>query len=195
MKKVVRSVWICALSGLAFLAACTVQNGLTRKERKQLMKERKQVEMRLSEVKSDEMENPPEDDPNYYRYYWEEYVAHYKEKYALEDKLDSINFRLGDSIELDRNFRRRQILQRIDSLNLLVKSYIPECIYGSPEMMSGRAGRVREESDIERWERQLEESKKELLEFDISGLPVRRAEGRAADVLYGSPDVRRRIKK
>ena len=71
MKKVVRSVWICALSGLAFLAACTVQNGLTRKERKQLMKERKQVEMRLSEVKSDEMENPPEDDPNYYRYYWD----------------------------------------------------------------------------------------------------------------------------
>ena len=193
MKKVVRSVWICALSGLAFLTACTVQNGLTRKERKQLMKERKQLEMQLSKVKSDEMENPPEDDPNFYRCFWEEYTAHYQEKYALENKLDSINYRLGEDIDLDRNFRRRQILQRIDSLNLLVKSYIPACIYGSPEMMEG--GGVREESDIERWERQLEEANKELLEFDISGLPVRRAEGRAADVLYGSPDLGRRVKK
>lgn len=194
MKKVVRSVWICALSGLAFLTACTVQNGLTRKERKQLMKERKQLEMQLSKVKSDEMENPPEDDPNFYRCFWEEYTAHYQEKYALENKLDSINFRLGEDIDLDRNFRRRQILQRIDSLNLLVKSYIPACIYGSPEMMEERAGRI-EESDIEIWERQLEEANKELLEFDISGLPVRRAEGRAADVLYGSPDLGRRVKK
>ena len=111
------------------------------------------------------------------------------------DTPSPINFRLGENMDLDRNFRRRQILQRIDSLNLLVKSYVPECIYGSPEMMSGRAGRIREESDIERWERQLEEAKKELLEFDISGLPVRRAEGRAADVLYGSPDLGRRVKK
>lgn len=194
MKKVVRSVWICALSGLAFLTACTVQNGLTRKERKQLMKERKQLEMQLSKVKSDEMENPPEDDPNFYRCFWEEYTAHYQEKYALENKLDSINYRLGEDIDLDRNFRRRQILQRIDSLNLLVKSYIPACIYGSPEMMEECAGRI-EESDIEIWERQLEEANKELLEFDISGLPVRRAEGRAADVLYGSPDLGRRVKK
>ena len=194
MKKVVRSVWICALSGLAFLTACTVQNGLTRKERKQLMKERKQLEMQLSKVKSDEMENPPEDDPNFYRCFWEEYTAHYQEKYALENKLDSINYRLGEDIDLDRNFRRRQILQRIDSLNLLVKSYIPACIYGSPEMMEERACRI-EESDIEIWERQLEEANKELLEFDISGLPVRRAEGRAADVLYGSPDLGRRVKK
>ena len=195
MKIVVRTVWISALSGLAFLAACSTQNGLTRKERKQLIKEREQVEMQLAKVKSDVMENPPEDDPNFYRYYWEEYTAHYEEKYALENKLDSINYRLGDALDLDRNYRRRQILQRIDSLNLLVKSYIPACIYGSPEMMSGRAGQVREESDIERWERQLEEANKELLEFDISGLPVRRAEGRAADVLYGSPDLGRRVKK
>lgn len=195
MKKVVRSVWISALSGLAFLGACCSQNGLTRKERKQLIKEREQVEMQLSKVKSHELEYPKEDDPNFYRYYWEEYTAHYKEKYALENKLDSINYRLGDNIDLDRNFRRRQILQRIDSLNLLVKSYIPECVYGSPEVMSGHAGEVREESDIERWERQLEEANKELLEFDISGLPVRRAEGRAAEVLYGSPDLRQRVNR
>lgn len=48
MKKIVRIVWISALSGLAFLAACCTQNGLTRKERKQLLKEREQVEMELA---------------------------------------------------------------------------------------------------------------------------------------------------
>ena len=58
MKKVVRSVWICALSGLAFLRACCTQNGLTRKERRLLRKEREQVEMQLAKVKSDEFEIP-----------------------------------------------------------------------------------------------------------------------------------------
>ena len=44
MKKVVRTVYIGALSGLAFLAACCSQNGLTRKERKQLVKERDSIQ-------------------------------------------------------------------------------------------------------------------------------------------------------
>ena len=43
MKKVVRTVWIGTLSGLAFLAACCSQNGLTRKERKQLVRERDSI--------------------------------------------------------------------------------------------------------------------------------------------------------
>lgn len=180
MKKIVRVVWISVLSGLAFLVACTAQNGLTRKERKQLLKERDQVEMQLAELKSDRLEHPEEDDPNYYRCYLLDFLDHFEEKYALENKLDSINFRLGDSIDLDRNVRRRQILYRIDSIDLLVKSYIPSCIYGSPEMMSEGAGQVIEESDIERMERQLEEAKQELLEFDLSGFPASRKEGRAA---------------
>lgn len=184
MKKVVRTVWISTLSGLAFLTACCSQNGLTRKERKQLTKEREEVMMELDRTRSYDIEGPLDD-----------FLIHKDNIYALENKVDSINFRLGDTLDLDRNFRRRQILRRIDSLNYLIENYTPPCIYGSPEMMSGRAGQIREESDIEIWERQLEEAKKELLEFDISGLPVRRAEGRAADVLYGSPDLGRRVKK
>lgn len=184
MKKVVRSVWICALSGLAFLGACCTQNGLTRKERKQLLKEREQVEMQLSKYKDDEIDTP----------FIDEYMGHRSEKYALENKLDSINYCLGDSIDLDRNVRRRQILQRIDSLNFLVKTYTPSLYYGPPSDLDDDdtiEEKVIVEDDIERWERQLEEARKELIEFDISGLPVRRSEGRAADVLYGSPDVRR----
>ena len=183
MKKVVRSVWICALSGLAFLGACCTQNGLTRKERKQLLKEREQVEMQLSNYKCDEIDTP----------FIDVYMGRRNEKYVLENKLDSINFRLGDTLDLDRNFRRRQILLRIDSLNYLVEHYSPPCIYGSPEMMEQKAGKI--DMEYKRLVDELREAEQDLLEFDISGFPVRRTEGRAADVLYGSPDVRRRMKK
>jgi len=182
MKKVVRSVWICVLSGLAFLASCTVQNGLTRKERKQLVKERDEVRMELDRNRSFEEEGPSED-----------FLAHKSVIYALEEKLDSINFRLGDSIDLDRNARRHQLQMRIDSLRFLVENYTPACIYGSPEMMEQRTGQI--DMEYKRLEDELREAERELLEFDISGLPVRSPEGRAADVLYGSPDVRRRMKK
>lgn len=190
MKKVVRSVWICALSGLAFLGACCTQNGLTRKERKQLRKEREQVEMQLAKVKSEEWENPEENDPTYYQYYREAFMEHFDEKYSLENRLDSINYRLGEDIDLDRNVRRRQILKRIDSLDLLIKSYIPPCVYGPPPGMypDYDEEQANIESDISIWERQLKEAKKELDEFAISRLPD-------AEVLYGSPYEIRQIKK
>ena len=43
MKKVVRTVWISLLTGLAFLVACTCHNKLTRTERKQLRQERDSI--------------------------------------------------------------------------------------------------------------------------------------------------------
>ena len=187
MKRVVRIVWISALSGLAFLTACVTHNGLTRKERRQLLKEREQVEMQLAKVRSDKMENPEEEDPNFYLYYRDEYIAHYEEKYALENKLDSINYRLGDSIDLDRNVRRRQILQRIDSLDLLVKSYIPPCVYGPPPGMYDDYDREQAavESDISIWRRQLKEARKELEDFDRF-----QTQGREVyEKLYGGPDL------
>ena len=182
MKKVVRIVWISALTGLAFLSACITQNGLTRKERKQLRKEREQVEMQLAKVKSDKFENPEEDDPDYYRYYWEAFMEHFDAKYSLENRLDSINYRLGEDIDLDRNVRRRQILKRIDSLTFLIETYNPPCVYGPPPGMypDYDEEQANKESDISIWERQLKEAKKELDEFDISRLPD-------AEVLYGSP--------
>ena len=182
MKKVVRTVWISALSGLAFLTACCTQNGLTRRERKQLTKEREEIMVELDRNRSYDMEGPLED-----------FLGHKDNIYALENKLDSINFRLGDSIDLDRNFRRRQILRRIDSLNYLVENYSPPCIYGSPEMMEQKAGQI--DMEYKRLVDELREAEQNLLEFEILDLPVKSKEGRAADVLYGSPDVRRWVKK
>lgn len=183
MKKVVRIVWISALTGLAFLSACLTQNGLTRRERKQLMKEREQVEMQLEKVKSAEWENPVEDDPNYYQCYWLDFMLHFDEKYALENKLDSINYRLGEDLDLDRNIRRRQILKRIDSLTVQIKGYIPPCVYGPPP--GEEFGYEPPERDDVIWERELEEAKKELDAFDRT-----KTQGTEIyEALYGVPVI------
>ena len=160
MKKIVRVVWISTLTGLAFLSACLTQNGLTRRERKQLLKEREQVEMQLSKCQKNGADIPMHED------FTIEYMNYFEEKYALENKLDSINYRLGDSIDLDRNVRRRQILKRIDSLNFLVETYQPALVYGPPEMWDKDSGCVKEESDIDIWERELREAKAELDVFE-----------------------------
>ena len=175
MKKIVRVVWISALTGLAFLSACLTQNGLTRKERKQLRKEREQVEIQLAECQK-VTELP------IHEAFYSKYMEYFDKKYALENKLDSINYRLGEDIDLDRNVRRRQIMKRIDSLTFLIETYIPPCVYGPPPGMypDYDEEQANKESDISIWERQLKEAKKELDEFDISRLPD-------AEVLYGSP--------
>ncbi len=207
MKKIVRVVWISVLSGLAFLAACCSQNGLSRKERKQLVKEREEVMLELDRNRSFEVDGPLED-----------YLSHRGTIYALEDKLDSINYRLGDSIDVGHNVRRRQILQRIDSLNYLIKNYIPPCIYGSPEMMAERPV----DTTLDEYETALRKAQAELDALDrgeeaplpeemqpvidpkkeavpLYGVPrgdrekTRRLKenmDRASQVLYGSPTLR-----
>lgn len=145
MKKIVRTLCIGALSGLAFLAACNAHNGLTRKERKQLIKERDELVMQLEKERTIKVDTPVVD----------EYMEHQGVIYALENKLDSINYRLDDSIDLDHNFRHRQLQMRIDSLNFLIEHYTPACIYGSPEMMEGRAGQIQPKSNLETYEEEL----------------------------------------
>ena len=173
MKKVVRSVWICALSGLAFMGACCSQNGLSRKERKQLTKERDEVRMKLEMNRSFEVEGP-----------FPDYMDHKSVIYALENKLDSINYRLGENIDLDRNVRRRQILQRIDSLTFLIENYTPACIYGSPEMMQSGAGRI--DREYEQMESALRKARREQEEMDrVKKIPD-------AEALYGSPVVKQK---
>jgi len=173
MKKVVRTVWIGTLSGLAFLAACCTQNGLSRKERKQLVQERNEVMMELDRTRNYEVEGS-----------LDEFLGHKDDIYALENRLDAINSRLGDSIDLDRNIRRRQILRRIDSLNYLIKNYIPPCIYGSPEMMEQGAASVYTEFD--RMQDELKAAQKELEDLDRS-----ETDGpEIMELLYGGPDIK-----
>ena len=56
MKKVVRSIWICALTGLAFLVACTTQNGLNRAQLRHLTKERDALVEKINQLESEKVE-------------------------------------------------------------------------------------------------------------------------------------------
>ena len=65
MKKVVRTVWIGALSGLAFLAACCSTKGLSKAERKQLMHERDSIQDILTRREGAAVYGSPEVLENY----------------------------------------------------------------------------------------------------------------------------------
>ena len=120
MKRVVRIVWISALSGLAFLSACLSSRGLTRAERKKLIQERDSIERSIANL-------PPVDTLYPVR---EEY-------YFLMNRLDSIDFRLGKDVDLAKNIRSRELQSRMDVLYRTKHQVEYARVYGSPEMMEG----------------------------------------------------------
>lgn len=250
MKKVVRIVWISALSGLAFLGACCSSRGLSRAEKKKLVKERDAIEKALAQELSFKEDTG----------YWD-FVVERAERYELMNKLDSINFRLGEDVDLAKNVHRRELQGHLDTLYYSLYNFDNALIYGPPDDMdsyySNRAGiRRAMVSDIKNTKKELElldhpemeqnptqrrhelEGRLKLLrntieerdgarvygspeviqeyrretqrmrqeadslqqeiktleetEEAIKALPVRKAEGRAADVLYGPPMPKRK---
>lgn len=131
MKKVVRTVWIGALTGLAFLGACCTSNGLSRKERKQLVKERDSIQEILKMREMAAVYGSPE------------IIASYSAETArLRCELDTINARLGENVDLEKSSavyqnrtRRAELLKRIDDLRSALQRREGACIYGTPEMM------------------------------------------------------------
>ena len=181
MKKVVRTVCIGVLSGLAFLAACTTTNGLSRKERKQLIKERDAIQDILARREGAAVYGSPE------------IIARYgAETYRLRSQLDSINAKLGENVDLEKSARRVALQERIVELQEALQRREGACVYGSPEIIEefGReTQRLRDEvKAVQQQIRDLDNISKE----EIEALPVGKKEGRAADVLYGSPDPKRK---
>ena len=138
MKKVVRTVWIGALSGLAFLAACcSSTKGLTRAERKQLIRERDSIQDILTRREGAAVYGSPE------------IIARYgAETYRLQNQLDSINAKLGENVDLEKSARRVALQERIVELQEALQRREGACVYGSPEIIEeyGReTQRMREE--------------------------------------------------
>lgn len=256
MKKTIRIVWISALSGLAFLAACWGPRGLSKAERKKLLEERDAIEKTLAET-------PAVDTTSMV------FAETQEKRYGLMNKIDSINFKLGEDVDVARNVRRRELQLRIDSIYVEINKATYACIYGSPEMLEGRdeqynafkasqfseletelqkakanleafeltdetyrtqrrhelegrleslrntieeregarvygspeviqeyrkeTQRLRQEADSLQQEiKTLEEWTNTITEEDIKALPVKKKEGRAADVLYGPPTPKRK---
>ena len=124
MKKVVRIVWIGALSGMAFLAACCSQNGLTRKERKQLVRERDSIQEILASREGAVVYGTPEI-----------MARRAADTYRLQSQLDSINAKLGEEVDLEKSARRVALQERIVELQQALQQREGACVYGSPEII------------------------------------------------------------
>lgn len=153
MKKVVRTVWIAALSGMAFLAACcTTKGGLTRSEKRQLMKERDSIQQMLSSREGACVYGTPE--------IMQQYSL---ETLRLRSQLDSINYRLGEDVDLEASAQRvkdkekqiekmqqiNTIRERLEVLRNTIKERENSCVYGSPEIIQRygqETNRLREEA-------------------------------------------------
>lgn len=169
MKKIVRTVYISALSGLAFLAACCSQNGLSRKERKQLVKERDSIQEILTRREGAAVYGSPE------------VIARYgAETYRLRSQLDTINAKLGVNVDLEKSARRVALQERIVQLQEALQRREGACVYGSPEVIE-EYGR-----ETQRLRNELQSVRKELKELNASQEQINQGK---TETLYGSPTL------
>jgi ubiquinone biosynthesis protein UbiJ len=150
MKKVVQTVWICALTGMAFLAACCTSKGLTRAERKQLKHDRDSIQEILKMREMSAVYGSPE------------VIADYAAETArLRYQLDSINKRLGKKdVNVEKSKQRSDLEQRLAELKRNLQRREGACVYGSPEVIQ----RYGEETN--RLRQEIEEVEKQLRELD-----------------------------
>ncbi len=156
------------MSGLAFLAACCTQNGLTRKERKQLVKERDSIQEILTRREGAAVYGSPE------------IIANYKlENLRMQSRLDTINAQLGEEVDLEKSAQRVALQERIANLQAALQRREGACVYGSPEVLEEYGKETRRMRD------ELEAVRKELRELE-------KAEGSKindgkVEALYGVP--------
>lgn len=181
------------MSGLAFLAACCTTKGLSKAEKKQLERDRDSIQQILARREGAAVYGSPE------------IIARYgAETYRLRSQLDSIKYKLGEDVDLEKSARRVALQERIAELQAALQRREGAAVYGSPEIIQEygkETQRMRDEIQALRKEiRDLDKDedealRKELREIrkeEIEALPVGKPEGRAADVLYGSPDPNRK---
>ena len=143
MKKVVRTVWISVLTGLAFLAvACTCQNKLPKKVRKELMDERKRIEVQISEsqVRERDYWNAPYmqdlfsyDDLDLKRHTCQDLIEIKREQIALFNRLNEIDTMLADqNVAIENNDGINQAGAEIKRIEDIIEKLIPPCVYGPP---------------------------------------------------------------
>ena len=160
------------MSGLAFLAACCSQNGLTRKERKQLIKERDSIQEILTRREGAAVYGSPE------------IIARYgAETYRLQNQLDSINAKLGVFVDLEKSARRLALQERIVELQAALQRREGAAVYGSPEIIQEYG------KETQRMRDEIKALRKEIKDLDNSSSRVFEGD---AEVLYGSPKPRRK---
>ena len=182
MKKVVRTVWISLLSGLAFLVACTGTKGISRTEKKQLKAERTSLINELDNIHRNaaDITNP------------EALLAAKQNEFSIICQLNDIDNRLGNKDDQAKSSEQLgTVATQIDSLKQVIKANkdgegdITPCVYGPP---GGNLNVMKEQHRIELME-QLGELTSRFNELQSA---LKRREGAC---VYGSPEVMERYKK
>ena len=150
------------------MAACCTQNGLTRKERKQLVKERDSIQEILTRREGAAVYGSPE------------IIANYKlENLRMQSRLDTINAQLGEEVDLEKSAQRVALQERIANLQAALQRREGACVYGSPEIIEEYGKETRRMRD------ELEAVRKELRELEKSeGSKIN--DGKV-EALYGVP--------
>ena len=178
MKKVVRTVWISLLSGLAFLVACTSGHRLTRSQKKSLKEERTSLINSIEKIH----QNPANiSDPK-------ALLAAKNDEINLLYQIDEIDGLLKDKNAQQEDARRLGItISQIDSLQQVIQNkpeddnIILPCVYGPPA----------DSQQMHR--RELMERLTDLgAQFNILQSALKKREGAC---VYGSPEVIERYKK
>ena len=135
MKKVVRTVWISLLSGLAFLAACTgIKNS-------------------VKDNKFEALYGSPEVNAP---------AANQESIDEMNARLYRIEQRINEMKNPDGQDRRTQLQQQLDSINNILKRREGACIYGSPEVMEKyRNETLRLHREASKLQQELEDLDKE----------------------------------
>ena len=155
------------MSGLAFLAACCSQNGLTRKERKQLVRQRDSIQEILTRREGAAVYGSPE------------IIARYgAETYRLQNQLDSINAKLGVFVDLEKSARRVALQDRIAELQAALQRREGAAVYGSPEIIQEYG------KETQRMRDELQAVRKELKELNTPQDQINQGK---TETLYGSP--------
>ena len=137
------------MSGVAFLAACCSQNGLTRKERKQLVRERDSIQEILTSREGAVVYGTPEI-----------MARRAADTYRLMSQLDSINAKLGEEVDLEKSARRVALQERIVELQEALQRREGACVYGSPEIIE-EYGR-----ETQRMRQEVEDLKSQIRELN-----------------------------
>lgn len=147
MKRIIRIVWISALTGLAFLVACTCHNKLSKQEKKALKERRSEIVERLDQFNTNDYHlweanllNPNSDLGIGERMNGLEILSKdNKEEIQLRQEMHEIDSLLNDTTAMKKD--KQSISNAMAKQKFIKKSIedaIPPCVYGPPEVMGRR---------------------------------------------------------
>ena len=171
MKKIVRTVWISILSGLAFLVACTTSKGLSRAEKKQLKAERVEI---INQIDKQRQESSDVTDPN-------AIMGYRGTELQLRERLNQIDGMLGNDEALkDNNGIIADIHHEMDSLQAAIDAANKPkpCVYGPPPVKPKP-----EQTSLEKLQKDRNDLLNQWMELEKA---IQRREGAC---VYGSPEI------